>query len=264
MLHILSYSGGKDSTATALHLKDKGIEFIPVFCDTGWEHPYTYRYIDEIDETVFGGKLIRLANEKFPNGMRDLVQIKKRVPSAKARFCTEHLKIIPMIEYLKTLEDEYVVYQGIRSEESFKRSQMPEREWSDPYDCYVERPIFHWTVEDVFDIHKRHGVKINPLYLLGAGRVGCFPCVLVNHGDLKRLTRTFPDVWDRAKELEDICGRSFFPPNMIPARFHSGYDPKSGKTYPTVEDVKKYIHEKHDIDEDEPAPRCMSIYNLCE
>ncbi len=264
MLHILSYSGGKDSTAVALYLREQGIDYTPVFCDTGWEHPLTYHYIDKMNETVFGGKLVRVASKQFENGMRDLVQIKKRVPSAKARFCTEHLKIKPMIEYCQSLEDEYVVYQGIRAEESVARSKLPEREWSDAFDCYVVRPILHWSVAEVFDCLKRNGISPNPLYALGAGRVGCFPCVLINHGELKRLTRIFPEIWENAKELEKIVGRSFFPPNMIPARFHTGYDPKSGKTFPWVNDVKKYIYARHDIDENESVPQCMSIYNLCE
>ena len=43
----LSVSGGKDSTAMALHLKDMGIPYKAIFIDTGWEHPSTIEYIKE-------------------------------------------------------------------------------------------------------------------------------------------------------------------------------------------------------------------------
>jgi len=38
---LVSVSGGKDSTAAALFLKEMGIPFQAVHCDTGWEHPDT-------------------------------------------------------------------------------------------------------------------------------------------------------------------------------------------------------------------------------
>ena len=37
MKHIISFSGGKDSTALILWAKENLEEFITVFCDTGWE-----------------------------------------------------------------------------------------------------------------------------------------------------------------------------------------------------------------------------------
>ncbi len=237
MKHIVCFSGGKDSTALVLWAKENLPEFTTVFCDTGWEHPITYAYVEEINQKLLGGKLVTLKSEKYENGMRDLVQIKKRVPSAKARFCTDALKVRPMIEWLKTIDDEVTVYQGIRADESESRSRMPQTQWSDDYDAVIERPKM-----------AENGIKPNPLYLLGAGRVGCFPCVMVNHRELKSLMRELPEVKDRILELEEITGRSFFPPNYIPQRFHTGNDPKSGKSFVWARDVFKYIE---DVDEDQ-------------
>lgn len=266
MKHIIAYSGGKDSTALLCWAKDQGLEFDAVFCDTGWEHPITYAYIEEINQRLLGGRLVTVKSEEFGGGMRELVEIKKRVPSVRARFCTEHMKVLPMVSYLKNIDDEFVVYQGIRADESVRRALMKPREWSDRYDCYVARPLFYWNTEQCFALCRRHGVKPNPLYLAGARRVGCFPCVLITLGELRRMHERMPELWDRMAELEKCAGgRSFFAPNYIPERFQSGFDPKSGKSYPKLADVKSYVEGlSGDLYADQPGPSCMSVYNLCD
>lgn len=265
MIHVVCFSGGKDSTALILWAKDNLPEFTTVFCDTGWEHKFTLAYIEKINADLLDGKLITLTSSTYPTGMRGLVQIKKRVPSAKARFCTSELKVLPMIEWLKTINDEVTVYQGIRADESEARSMMSHSEWSDDYDALIVRPLLSWTAERCFALMAEKGVKPNPLYLLGAGRVGCFPCVMVNQRELKALMKTMPEIKEAIAELEAIAERSFFPPNYIPARFHTGFDPKSGTSFPKCNDVFRYIEK---VDEDQlpmfPARSCMSVYNLCE
>lgn len=60
-LHVISFSGGKDSTATlllALQRCPPG-SVVPIFCDTGNEHDEVYRYIDYI-ETALGLTVTRL------------------------------------------------------------------------------------------------------------------------------------------------------------------------------------------------------------
>lgn len=271
MIHVVAFSGGKDSAALCLwayeNLSAQDVRY--VFCDTGWEHPLTYAYVRAFNEKILDGKLITLKSEKY-DGMTDLVKRKKRIASPQARFCTDELKSIPMETYLKSIDDEVTVYQGIRAEESRERACMPESEWSDRYDCEVRRPIINWKWPEVFALLKKYDVVPNLLYKKGTSRVGCFPCIMINHGELRRLTLTMPEVWDRIKALEAAAGRSFFYPNFIPERFHTGFDPKSGKTFPTSDDVKAYIFRK-DLDkamldawDNEKPAACMSVYHLCE
>lgn len=51
---ILSCSGGKDSTAAGLLLKERGLDFSAIFCDTGWEAPETYAYLRDVLPGVLG------------------------------------------------------------------------------------------------------------------------------------------------------------------------------------------------------------------
>jgi 3'-phosphoadenosine 5'-phosphosulfate sulfotransferase (PAPS reductase)/FAD synthetase len=51
---ILSCSGGKDSTAAGLLLKERGLDFSAIFCDTGWEAPETYAYLRDVLPATLG------------------------------------------------------------------------------------------------------------------------------------------------------------------------------------------------------------------
>ncbi|GAI75943.1 unnamed protein product, partial [marine sediment metagenome] len=47
--HILSISGGKDSAALAIYMRDRVPDMEYVFCDTHEELPETYEYIDKLE-----------------------------------------------------------------------------------------------------------------------------------------------------------------------------------------------------------------------
>jgi 3'-phosphoadenosine 5'-phosphosulfate sulfotransferase (PAPS reductase)/FAD synthetase len=65
-----SLSGGKDSTALGLWLRAQGVQFTPVFMDTGWEHPATYEYIQSVLVPLFG-EFVVLRNEKYFQSVPD-------------------------------------------------------------------------------------------------------------------------------------------------------------------------------------------------
>lgn len=117
MKTIVSFSGGKDSQACLIWAKEKFKNLEAVFCDTKWEHHFTYRHIDDITEEM-NVKLITLTSEKY-DGFIGLAKTKKRFPSTKARFCTEELKSKPMIDYVLKQTDDVLIIQGIRKDESF-------------------------------------------------------------------------------------------------------------------------------------------------
>ena len=275
MTHIIQFSGGKDSTALVLWAKEQGWPFTAVFCDTGWEAPVTLEYVQHINETQLDGKLVTVKSAKY-DGLADLSAKRKIVPVVRMRFCTEELKIKPFVKWMtEQAFDEVTVYQGIRANESHARSQMPARVYEPLYEAWIERPLFDWTAEQVFEMHDKHGIAPNPLYLQGSKRVGCWPCVMINKGELRRLSVTHPEIWDQIAKVENAVadGRSFFRPDYIPARFHTGdYTkiPRGGSapetgTFPTWQDVKFYVTRPDQLDlwDDEPT-RCLSVYNLCE
>ena len=199
---VASISGGKDSAAMSLYLKELGIEHDRVFMDTGWEHPLTYQYLrGELTRVI--GPVTEISG---PRKMVDLVLHKGMFPGRLRRFCTQELKVFPMQKYLATLDCEAVNAVGIRAAESAARAQMAEWEWSEGFCCEVWRPLIAWSEQEVIDTHKRHGLAPNPLYLMGATRVGCWPCIYARKAEIRLVADTDPARIDTIRALEAVVG----------------------------------------------------------
>lgn len=291
---LVSFSGGKDSQASLIYaIKLYGLKNVSaLFCDTGHEYEMTYLHINEVCASM-GVELITIRSKKYA-GFYDLAKQKKRFPSTKARFCTEELKVKPMIDFVLSLKTDVLIVQGIRKDESLSRSKM-ENECSffkfylQPYSKYqderpryhtyrkkevlahieqyaaeVIRPVFDWTGQQVIDYIMANDQKPNPLYYMGMKRVGCRPCIMCTKPELKTIIEVFPEVIDQIQEKEIEIGRSFFPPNAIPT--HA----MANRTFPTIGDVVKYVKGKNETmgvfkeEEPEGGMSCMSYYSLCE
>lgn len=218
---IASVSGGKDSTAMCLHLQELGIPYQAVHMDTGWEHADTDHYVKEVLPKYIGPITTIAANFEAKPQVADLIDrfesmIGRRsdmirlvlnrgyMPSRLARFCTHELKMDVMKRYLSELDDEPVSATGVRASESAKRSKYPEWEWWDKADCEQWRPLIKWSDQDVVDIHKRHGVPPNPLYLRGATRVGCWPCIYAKKSEIRNIADTDSKRIDLMEQLENV------------------------------------------------------------
>ena len=219
---VVSVSGGKDSTATCLHLQELGLPYQSVFFDTGWEHESTYEYLTEYLPGKIGPiKQLSSKREMRTPELEALAQkyearigryspmirwviFKSLFPMRTARWCTSELKVKPVMEHLKGLEDEPINVVGIRAQESKARSKMIEWEWSDAMDCEVWRPLIRWTFEDVIKIHQRHNVTPNPLYLGDnpAERVGCYPCIFSRKDEIRRIAARSPERIELLRDLE--------------------------------------------------------------
>lgn len=196
---VVSLSGGKDSTALCLWLREQGIEHQRVFADTGWEHSAVYEQIDYLEKRL--GPIARVG---YPGGMEALVKKKGMFPSRLGRFCTQHLKVIPIAQYLQSLESDVINVVGIRAAESKARSAMPRWEWqAAPFDCWVWRPLIAATEDDVIALHQRHAVKPCRLYLEhNVSRVGCWPCIFARKSEIRTIADIDPSAIDRLQVLE--------------------------------------------------------------
>lgn len=197
---VAAISGGKDSAAMSLYLTELGITHRRVFADTGWEHPLTYEYL----RGPLTAKLGSIDEVRGPRPMADLILHKGMFPARIKRFCTEHLKVKPLQAYFAALptDQDYVNAVGIRRGESVARAAAAEWEWSEAFDCEIWRPLVMWTAQDVIEMHRRHGLPPNPLYLMGARRVGCWPCIFASKAEIALVATRDPARIDTIRRLE--------------------------------------------------------------
>lgn len=200
---IVSVSGGKDSTATMLAMREAGIPHRAVFADTGWEARETYEYLATL-ERLLCITIDRVRSEK--GGMVDIARHKAGFPFRSGRWCTPELKVLPLRKYHDRVGDETncdtISVVGIRAEESKDRAAMPVFAFDVGWGGYVWRPLHSASIEDVIALHHRHGVPMHPHYLRGHERVGCWPCINSTKNDIRLLAEHDPERIDLIERLE--------------------------------------------------------------
>jgi len=226
-IYHVGVSGGKDSGAVLLWMvHESGIprhKINVTFCDTGNEHKWTYQQVEILS------KIHPIETLKPELDFYDLVRKKGVFPSARRRFCTEHLKIRPSqqhIQYLQKAYDSVVAVSGVRANESADRSTYLEWDYSGQLLTLQWRPLIQWKFEQVLAIHKKYGVPMNKLYDLGAERVGCYPCINSRKKEIRTIALNFPERIERIIDLENELWErgkmtGFFHASSIPERFRT-------------------------------------------
>lgn len=204
--HILSLSGGKDSTALAFFIKDnmpevhEKIQYI--FCDTECELPETYDYLNKIE--LFLGKEIKRI-KPFKN-FEYLMSIYNYFPSPIRRWCTIEMKTKPFRKYIYDMfqekgEGKIHLYLGIRADEPHRagKGKYGDSYINEEYP-FVDNGITH---ADVMDILKKAGVGL-PDYYKWSKRSGCYFCPFQSKMTWLNLYEHHPDLFMKAKEFEDL------------------------------------------------------------
>ncbi|MBY5504092.1 phosphoadenosine phosphosulfate reductase [Rhizobium leguminosarum] len=202
--HILSLSGGKDSTALAIYLRDRVENMEYIFHDTGKELPDTLEYIERL-ESYLGTKVVRTTTrETFDDILRSKGGM---LPSGRRRWCTDYLKLKPFENYIG--DEPCVNYVGIRADEdrvgyiSHKpniKAVFPFREDGIDYDGVVR-------------ILEEAGLGMPPYTEWGRTRSGCFFCFYQQKIEWVRLKQNFPELYDEAKAYEKpnrVNGQVFY------------------------------------------------------
>lgn len=228
MRFVVGISGGKDSDSALLWLKyESGIpasQIIAISGDTKNEHDWTYAHIRMLNDRVH--PVTTLQPEK---GFYELAFSKKGFPSGDRRFCTEMLKIVPALQFIQEIRGqvlEPISVSGVRADESPDRVDLPEWDYSGNLLCKEWRPLIRWKFADVVAIHRKYDIPFNPLYALGARRVGCFPCFMSVKREIRIIALQFPEriamirEWEQKMEREYGRVSTFFRPNVCPPRYH--------------------------------------------
>lgn len=244
--HVVSISGGKDSTATALLALDRasraGESCSFLFADTGHEHEITYQYLEylqarlgieievvradfsrdlERKQRVIRSKWVdegvvtaqeadRIAELLRPTGIPflDLSLWKGRFPSTKARFCSEFLKHHPLNSRILEIKREHPRLWSWQGVRADESLARARLRGFERGDFYtILRPILRWSAGEVFDLHAQRGVDPNPLYKQGMSRVGCMPCIHARKSEIRQIATRFPAEVERVAEWERMVSR---------------------------------------------------------
>ena len=128
--HVLGLSGGRDSAALAVFMRQNHpeLEVEYFFTDTGKELPEVYEYLVRL-EGFLGKPIVRL------NPDRDfdfwLKQYNDFLPSPQSRWCTRQLKLRPFEQWVgPMLEQGASVYSyvAIRADEQYREGYASRKE----------------------------------------------------------------------------------------------------------------------------------------
>lgn len=197
--HVLGLSGGKDSAALAVYMRDNypelSIEYY--FTDTGKELQEVYEFIDKL-EGYLGQEIVRL------NPSRDfdfwLDQYNSFLPSPVSRWCTRKLKIEPFERWISsTLEagGRVTSYVAIRADED-RGGYKPTNPNIEVRFPFADDGI---VKSDVKRILEESGLGL-PDYYKWRSRSGCTFCFYQRKIEWVRLKQQHPELFEEAKQYE--------------------------------------------------------------
>ncbi len=185
---VISFSGGKDSTATA-DLVTKALSnpsIVHIYCNTTLEFPstesYAQRYRKDHPYAIF--QIAKNDEQNFHDVCEDIGP-----PARMMRWCCSMFKTGPITRVLNGLygNQHILTYYGIRKAESISRSKYNRIE-SDAESVKIQKqtvasPIFFWKDIDVWLYILSNQLDFNEAYRWGYNRVGCWCCPNNNQRD---------------------------------------------------------------------------------
>ena len=204
-MNIVSFSGGKDSTAMLLMMIEKGIPVDKIiFCDTGMEFPQMYNHIEKVSKYIDREIVVLKRKETYQYYLADHIKRNGKVgyghPDFRNRWCTQLLKKTPFSQYSKQFNN-IVEYHGIAFDEKHRTNKNKEN------DRDIRYPLVDWeiTEKEALQYCYDKGFDWDGLYEK-FHRVSCWCCPLSRIGELRVLYNDFPDLW---KELQEMDKKSF-------------------------------------------------------
>ncbi len=194
--HVVALSGGKDSTALALALREKEPrDYDYVITPTGNELPAMQLHWAKL-ESLLEKSLIRPPSL---HTLSSLIQFHNALPNQRMRWCTRQLKIEPVLAWC-VRNAPVVMYVGLRADEERAGiygdsvlSDYPFQRWG-------------WGLEDVWRCLAAHRVVIPE-------RTDCALCYDQQLIEWWRLWRFSRPIWNEGKEHEARTGRTFRSPS---------------------------------------------------
>jgi 3'-phosphoadenosine 5'-phosphosulfate sulfotransferase (PAPS reductase)/FAD synthetase len=189
----LSLSGGKDSAALAVYMRDRVPDMEYIFHDTDKELPETHEYLARL-EALLGKRIaITTAEHSFDHW---LTVFGGMIPSNHRRWCTRLLKLRPFERYVG--DDPVMNYIGLRADED-RKGYISSKPNITPVYPFREDGLVR---ADVMRILEESGLGLPKYTEWGRTRSGCFFCFYQQKIEWVRLLQKYPDLFEQAKAYE--------------------------------------------------------------
>lgn len=226
MLHVVALSGGKDSTALALRLRELNpqTDYTFVCTPTGDELPEMFAHWRKLGE-LLGKRLTPITHSK---GLKGVIREEKMLPNFRARFCTRILKIEPYRRWLAE-NTPCVSHVGLRADEEGRAGGA----YSDIPGVEMRFDLREWGWDEaaVWSYLDKRGVSI-------PARTDCARCYHQQIGEWWMLWKYYPDLYADAENDETEFGHTYRSPGRdtwpvglkeLREAFEAGRVPKSVK-----------------------------------
>ena len=191
--HICGISGGKDSSALAVYLREKVPEMEYFFCDTGAELPETYEYLTRL-EVILAKTIVRLNSTR---GFDHWFEVfRGTLPSPQMRWCTKNMKIKPIEAWVG--DTTTISYVAIRSDESNRKGHVSTKPNITTRFPFVEDGVDR---DGVTRILEDAGIGL-PTYYKWRTRSGCYFCFYQRKAEWIGLSERHPELFARAVAIE--------------------------------------------------------------
>jgi len=209
----VSYSGGKDSLATLLLVRDAVSEFDILFADTGLEFKETVDNVKQIAAEFDLPLKIHSSGDSFWQSIDNFGP-----PTVEARWCCKVCKLGAITQVIENnYENGCLTFIGQRKYESEIRANS-EHIWKNPWvgNQIGATPIQNWTALHVWLYLFWKKAKYNPLYEQGFDRIGCWLCPSASMADFSRLAEIHPELSEKLeKYLKEYAARNGLPQEWI-------------------------------------------------
>jgi len=202
---FVAFSGGKDSSA-ALTLLKKNESFPGQVQAIYVDSPSEFPGLKENAIAVCKKLGVKLHLIKGKDLFSIIASHDYKPPSAKAPYCSREMKLLPVKEFLNSLNiprEKIILAIGTRHSESLRRRNLnlPKYGYLSFFRTYVTYPVADWSEEKVFSYLRENNIPISPLYNY-LSRTGCYACPFANKEHWLYLRDHHPDLLKQVLDFE--------------------------------------------------------------
>ena len=197
-IFLASFSGGKDSQVV-LDLCTRALPpstFQVIYSDTGYELPSSLKLYEQVKE--YYGKLYPELKFSTARNHESVLSYWDKIgtPSDTHRWCCSIMKTAPLYNTFKQHKtnrlNRILTFDGVRSEESQKRSGYQRIGKGKHVGVFNAHPILEWNTTEIMLYLFEQGLHINQSYRDGKARVGCVICPFSTAWDDMIVQKTYP------------------------------------------------------------------------